>query len=82
MTKITILGEDTQEKKDLKPIEFVSYITPNLNREDFTSLPKDRRHIVLISKCFTTDELDLIYAYDDDIHTGNLFLGLFNDGII
>jgi len=82
MTKVTILGQELTEKKELKMIEFVKWLTLT---EEFgipSNTPRQFRNIILLQTKYTIDKLDLMYAYDTDVNCGVLYLGHFNDGIV
>jgi hypothetical protein len=81
MTKVIILGEQP-ESKELKPIEFLSYIDENFNFISNCSKPDAWKNIELIRRGYSIEGLDLMYAYDDDREQGLLYLGHFNDGIV
>lgn len=84
MTKVTILGQEPKEEKKLKPIEFVSHINLRLNRRvdiSLTQHPTNWDNIILLEKEHI-DDLDLMYAWDDDKLHCALFLGHFNDGVV
>lgn len=87
MTKVIILGQE-ENKQTKKPIEFVKYFSSNYNIFDKIDLaiePNKFRTIELITKDYTKDNLDLMFAYDDDrydIENAMLFLGKFNDGFV
>lgn len=87
MTKVIILGEQ-KENKVKEPIEFIAFLGSDcvLDYECSNSQkPVKWKNIELISRNYTDDGLDLMFAYDDtrdgsDIPT--IFLGKFNDGVV
>lgn len=86
MTKVTILGEE--KPKEGKKIEFKLTLQSTGKIEDgCMRAPSDFDNVVLISKKYTSDGLDLMFAYDNkrqhDCNPYNaLYLGHFNDGIV
>ena len=83
MTKVIIIGD--RPDKTPKKILF-KYILPNefsTFREisDMDFQPQTFQNIELICRDYTNN-LDLMFAYDEDRNTGVLYLGYFNDGII
>lgn len=83
MTKVIILGQEPKEEKKLKPIEFTTYINSTLYTQiDISSPPRDWANVVLICRNWGKRSLDLFYAYDDDVDSGCLYLGHFNDGVV
>jgi hypothetical protein len=80
MTKVIILGEQP-EKKELKPIEFVKYLSSDSEFMSNCSNPQKYKNIELISKNYFK-ECDLMFAYDYDREYGVLYLGHFNDGVV
>ena len=78
-TIVTIIGEGVVNKQ-LKPIEFHTYLSYN-GLILCTSKPKDWRHVELIAFGYT-DNLDLMFAYDNDRVEGICVLGKFNDGVV
>lgn len=86
-TNIIILGKEAEVDKQPKKIQFVSYLSYKLTFEecDKYMLPDRFKNIELISKRYSLDGLDLMFAYDDDRNDEDaaiLFLGYFNDGIV
>ena len=84
MTKCIVLGNKPSKRK-LKPIEFIGLIEETLNLETSTNLkPKDYKNIELICTNYTSDNLDLMFAYDEDRNDplSALWLGYWNDGIV
>lgn len=82
MTKVTVLGEN-KTKKESKPIEFIYILNSSSLIFDKTILdPSDFENIILICKSYTKESLDLMFAYEERIDEGILFLGHFNDGFV
>jgi hypothetical protein len=82
MTKVIILGEQP-EKKELKPIDFVKALRPNLEVYDIANTKQIKwDNIELICRNYGQDSLDLMFGYDVDRHWGVLYLGHFNDGVV
>lgn len=86
MTKVIILGEQ-KEKTNKKPIEFVSFLNDKMELVIATKYrsPNKYKNIELISRKYSDDGLDLMFAYDDDRndeHSATLFVGHFNDGVV
>lgn len=83
MTKITILGQEPTQKKELKPIEFIKSITTSIKTEfiETSQFPHNWENITLIQEKFS-EGLDLMFAYDVNRVYRGLFLGHFNDGIV
>jgi hypothetical protein len=81
MTKVIILGEQP-EKKDLKPIQFVKYMNSELKINSDPSKSKLWKNIELICRNYSSEGLDLMFAYDYNRSGGVLYLGHFNDGIV
>lgn len=80
MTKVTILGQEPTEQKELKPIEFLEECGCH-TWVSTDSEPDEWDNIELIAKGFSA--YDLMFAYDDnDRSNGVLYLGYFNDGIV
>jgi hypothetical protein len=89
-TKVIVLGEKPVEAKK-KPIEFRKSLNTDL---EFTICinsfsPREYKNIELICLGYNThvptdrdDNVDLIFAYNDDRRKGILFLGKFNDGVV
>ena len=87
MTKVIILGEQKDDKKQPKKIKFVSYLSDELIVEDSNEFksPSKFKNIELVSKGYSSNGLDLMFAYDDDRddeNTAIVFFGYFNDGIV
>jgi hypothetical protein len=80
-TKVIILGEEPKEVKQLKPIEFVKYLSSDISLDSETTLPSSWKHVDLVIKDYTTDGLDVMLTYDNDKDCGALYLGHYNDGI-
>lgn len=80
MTKVIILGEQAEQKTELKKIEFVKMLSVNVSIEKSESKPSSWQNIELICKNY--GDYDLMYAYDNDRNDGVLYLGHFNDGVV
>lgn len=86
MTKCIVLpnvkgGAEKKEKK--KPIEFDSVLGGDGNMTDLINPDAGVwKYIELISKSYTKDKRDLMYAYDSDRNDGVLYLGYWNDGVV
>lgn len=78
MTKVIVLGKEDTYKN---PIEFKKYLNRFLQIESSESKPHMFSNIELI-RLHYTDELDLMFAYNEDRDLGCLFLGHFNDGVV
>ena len=82
MTKVIILGEQP-ESKELKPIEFVQYISCRGVMSTPAVKPQEFDYIELINKRTKIDGLDFMFAYKKgERERGVLYLGNFNDGIV
>ena len=81
MTKVIILGQEP-EKKELKPIEFVKYLSEPFGYRIDCLHPREWKNIELICKDYLGKGFDFMYAYNDDRQDGFLHLGYFNDGIV
>lgn len=80
MTKVTILGQEPKEEKELKPIQFMKVIhEEDLKITTPTCRPNDWDNIELIGR---GKGYDIMYAYDHDRNKGRIFLGHFNDGVV
>lgn len=79
MTKVTILGQEPKEKKELKPIEFTESLTGSKNFEGGCVPPSDWANIELVCRY---GSFDIMFAYDDSRNNGCLYLGHFNDGVV
>jgi len=83
MTEVTILGQGEPQKKELKPIEFVYYLSDTLPYlRPSESKPSSYKNIELICMNYGGSRNDLMYAYDTDRNQGSLYLGHFNDGVV
>jgi hypothetical protein len=83
MTKVTILGQSEPEQKELKPIEFLYYLSGALPYScPSESKPGSYKNIELICMNYGGSRNDLMYAYDTDRNQGSLYLGQFNDGVV
>ena len=86
-TKCIVLGQPEQEKKG-KPIEFVEFINGDGQIEKWSSgdgaEPNEYAVIELVSKSYTENKLDLMFAWDFDRNErgATLFLGHWNDGFV
>jgi hypothetical protein len=84
VTKVSVFGQDTEVKKDLKKIEFIRYLNTCLSFLSFhegTSTPSIYENLVLLEREYG-EGLDLIWAYNDDPNMGTLYLGHWNDGVV
>lgn len=81
MTTVIKLGQAAPIK--LKPIEFTWTYDGKKNTWP-KSGPCSWKFIELICSNYGSDELDLMFAYDDPTkrHDGVLYLGKFNDGVV
>ena len=78
MTKIIDL---TKEAKELKPIEFIIYISPDGSHDIAVDKPSEYKFIEL--NCRKYGGLyDLMFAFNTDKSSGSIYLGHFNDGIV
>ncbi len=84
MTKVRILGQEPEEKKDLKPIVFVKEIYERGEWDKNCSFKPDGwKNIDLICFNWRGSEMDLMLAYDDNpSNNGVIVLGHFNDGVV
>lgn len=78
MTKVIIL-EETDSKKELKPIKFVKEINSSIICA--TNSPSEWENIELITRNYN-EKFDLMFAYDHDRSDGIAYYGYFNDGIV
>lgn len=82
MTKVTILGQEPTEKKELKKIEFKIKLSYNLIFDNAVCKPNEWDNIILLERSYGRDDgLDLMYASSIN-SIGCLYLGHFNDGIV
>jgi len=80
MTKITIIGEETRNKK---PIELKLLLCDDLSFDESPCKGDNYSNIELICRNYGVKGLfDLIYAYDSDRNKGYLYLGHWNDGVL
>lgn len=79
MTKVTILGQEPKEVKELKPIEFTRAFDFNESFEKAIIKPFRWKNIELVCRY---ERFDVMFAYDDDRSVGGLYLGHFNDGVV
>lgn len=84
MTKVIILGEQPQEEKKLKPIEFVQlmgngmeWVVSGVNDNP----PSRFDEVILIQRNFQYGIFDL-FAVKSGSCQYALFLGHFNDGVV
>lgn len=86
MTKTIIIGQPEEAKKELKKIEFVSFLgVSGLDSPAYH--PRDFDFIELISIAeitrMNTYSKDLMFAYNNgDRPNGKLYLGHWNDGVV
>lgn len=82
MTKVTILGEQPQKKKDLKPIEATLYYSMDsmnlIKSRDEESHDLSEYDSIQVIKTSFYDDIDCVIIADN----GQIFLGKFNDGIV
>lgn len=89
-TKVIVLGQELKEEKNLKPIEFVSYLDENslkFKKNIYNGMckPCEWENIELVCTNFLGKGLDLMFAYDKDRNDDFkhcLYLGHFNDGVV
>lgn len=81
MTKVSVFGQEATESKKLKPIEFVKALGRSGEIELSACNPKDWKNIMLLEKEYTSDNFDLIMAWDS-INDKTIYLGHWNDGVI
>lgn len=84
MTKCIIIGREQNIKKS-KPIEFVKVLYNDMNNLDFNlpmTKPKEWENLELIRDSQTSNEYDIIYAYNNLRNYGSLYLGHWNDGYV
>jgi len=80
-TKVRILGKSEAEKPELKKIEFIKYLLI----DDLTcarAKPSEYKNVLLLGKNYNHAGIDLMYAYNEDVDMGILYLGHFNDGVV
>jgi hypothetical protein len=80
MTKVTILGQP-QGDEPKKKIEFKHGLSASEKTEVWAD-PTAYKNIVFLSENYCGEGFDLMYAYDEHINEGYLYLGHFNDGIV
>jgi hypothetical protein len=80
MTKIIILGEEPQKKKQ-KIIKFSKVLKNDFEFGEFSSQPCEFDFIELICKNYHKG-VDLMFAHNGVRSNGCLFLGHFNDGVV
>ena len=85
-TKVSVFGQETEMKKDLKKIEFVKRISLNKkgHLENSVGLnPSDFDNVQLFTKN-SSGSLCVIIAWDNagTISQRNVFIGHWNDGIV
>jgi len=85
MTKVIILGDQAEQKKELKKIEFVSALTPKYVIGAAVVRPDIYKNIELVCRDYDDSQsgsMDLMFAYDDNRNYGCIYLGHFNDGVV
>lgn len=87
MTVVTIIGQEPQKEKKLKPIEFYTLIGGRGGAEKPGSKPSEWDNIELVCKNYRNGEYDLLFCYKKDRHGSSyssqaLYLGHFNDGVV
>jgi hypothetical protein len=81
MTKVIILGEQP-EKKELKPIHFVKYLSMDNSFINSFNTPDLYANVELICRNYNHNKHDLMFAFNENRSEGVLYLGYFNDGIV
>jgi hypothetical protein len=85
MTKVSVFGEtEKEEKKELKKIEFVKYITERGELDKWEGVsPKGWGNIILLIKS-DSDAFDTMMVTDnaEQIDLGLIVLGHWNDGVV
>lgn len=84
MTNCIVLGEDNQEKKKLKPIEFVWADSGGINggREKAMNKPSHFNNVELVSRSTNEDlYFDIMFAYNYKRSEGVTYFGWWNDGV-
>lgn len=80
MTKVSVLGQANEEKKELKKIEFIRVMMNDLDFIEALSKPTDYEDVILISKDMSRSGYDLILGRNA---SGDmLYLGHWNDGVV
>ena len=80
MTKITVLGSEATEKRELKKIEFVKTVHYTGKAIEGTSRnPSDFEHINVYLRT-AKQEFDVFICYKDGIRF--TYFGNFNDGVV
>ena len=77
MTKVTILGDESKQKKKLKPIEVKMIIYSDGKTQEYNTKLSAYKEIKII-KINAYKSFDCIIITDDNI----VFLGHFNDGVV
>ena len=81
MTKVSVFGQEATESKPLKPIEFVKMLGYGGKIEPSACNPEGWSNIMLLEKKYTSDDFDLIMAWNN-INNKTIYLGHWNDGVI
>lgn len=84
-TKVTVLGQTQEKKKELKKIEFCKWILEDgewQSMEKNANKPYSWTNICLLFTDWRGSDYDLMIAYDEGKKNGMLVLGHFNDGIV
>lgn len=83
-TKVIILGEQAEQKKQLKKIEFVKCMSKDYIICNALYEATNWVNIELICKNYGghKEDMDLMFAYDEDRSKGTLYMGHFNDGVV
>lgn len=81
-TKVIILGEQSEQKQELKKIEFVKVlISGGFVKAEGTA--RRFESIELICRNYGGEgSYDIMFAYDGNRSNGLLYLGHFNDGVV
>jgi len=81
MTKVSVFGQEAEQEKKKKPIEFVKYLNGD-EVEQCPSPPSDYENLVLLEKNYYCIGFDLMWAHNDSPNDGTLYLGHWNDGVV
>jgi hypothetical protein len=80
MTQVTYLGKQSEEKK--KPIEFLYCLNTERQIKPSQFIPKNFKHVLVLSANYNGTKLAAFYAYDDNPHSGIIYLGHLNEGVV
>ena len=81
MTKIIDLTKEAKEEKELKPIEFVTFLCKNGINRPAEKKPNEYKNIEIAFRIYE-EGLALMIAYNKDKSFANFYLGFINDGIV